>query len=123
MRSVPYSLGDAMDSSVPHRIPPELPTRPPVTAGTHEAEGVAVEAVAADAAVSDPGSAPSDRDRVEHGSKLAGHREAGANGEGRPDASLSSTAPPETSTPATGGNELDRLARLRRWQAVGERRT
>ena len=77
------ALREAMSATVSDTLDAQGSPAADPAAGTAGPEGVAVETVAADAAVSDPGSAPSDRDRVEH----------------------------------------DRKARLRRWQAVGERRT
>lgn len=69
-------FGFPMGSPIPYRIASELPARAPVTAGTDEPEGVAVETVTADPAVSDPGSAPSDRDRVKHERKDGDGRES-----------------------------------------------
>ena len=77
------ALREAMSATVPDTIDTQGAPASDPAAGTPGPEGVTVETVAADPAVSDPGSAPSDRDRVEH----------------------------------------ERKARLRRWQAVGERRT
>ena len=66
LTAVAYSLGDAMDSAVPHRLDPETAARPPVTARADKPEGVAVERVAADPATYHAGLASDDDDRVEH---------------------------------------------------------
>ena len=100
------ALREAMSATVPDAIQPECSPAADPAAGTARPEGVAVERVTADPAVSDPGSAPPDRDRVEHDSEWPAKQ-----WRVKPGAYTSGLA------------EAIRQGRLRRWQAAGERRT
>ena len=113
------ALREAMRAGVPDAIQPENPSAADPAAGTAGTEGVAPETVAAVTAVRDPGSAPSDRDRVQHSFTLKA--ECPYCQDLTPDEWLGicdcfAVEPLEAL-------DQDRRARLRRWQAVGERRT
>ena len=134
------ALRDAMRATVEHRLNTQAARASTGAAGADEAEANPSDGVATRAAVLDTDAGRSYGDRVDRhtasvnvldgGRKpdpqldtpsvervaLAANREAGANGEGRPDASLSQV-PRETSTPATRGADL--LAYQRR--LAGER--
>ena len=97
------ALREAMSTPVPDAIQPECSPASDPAAGTPRPEGVTVETVAADTAAYDSGSAPPDRDRVEHDVSVV--------------SGLSRSQ--QDRLPVGAIAELQRLARLRRWQAVG----
>ena len=102
------ALREAMSAPVPDAIQPEGAPASDPAAGTPGPEGVAVQTVATDAATYHTGLAAPDSHRVQH-----------------PLEHLASIAQRQVCAcvECQTWRESERIGRIRRWQAVGERRT